>query len=444
MSRRLACFFALVFALLGAAPAIAQGNYTLTVVKTDGIGQEYGAPVSGVPFQINQLLDMPPTQQAQLAEMAQQNIAVLTDDSPHPMGPATTVVTNSEGVARFVGLAPGVYLVREQPYRVGNVDYIEATPFLVSVPAIGERATNDVVIRPKNQPLPVYKETDKFCVTENDPARLQVVTGVPAPDRDGVLHQYAIVDPIDPRMKYLGNLEVKIQGQQDLLLVVDTDYSFAFDDTTNSVLVQFTEAGLAKLAAARSDHPETRVITSFDATVHDWVAVGEVVPNTAYLIPDGWGFDLKPQAFRPIWWVTPTETAPVRPTLTFQQALFPLPDKKVDSLSGLDSVAIPSNPVAICKCLPGQVPPPFPGIPGGPALPITPRPAEPGSSVAQPPATTPSQADRQPLLPRLGLALTGANVLWAIVSAALLAIAGWALFLLGKRKRERSDAEERS
>lgn len=445
MSRRLAMLFALFVTLLGVTPAVAQTPYSLTILKTDGVGQESGIPIEGVPFQINRLLDLPPTPQAELATMVQQNIAVLTDASPHPMGPALAAITDEEGLARFNNLEPGVYLVREQAYRIGNTDYLQSTPFLVSVPEVGENQTNDVLIRTKNQPLPVVKETDKFCVDNNDPARLTITTGVPEPDKNGELHQYAVVDPIDSRMKYLGNLQVSIAGNGAQELSEGTDYRYSFDDSSDSVIIQFTDSGLSKLAAARHGHPETRVVTSFDATVQDWVAVGEIVPNTAYLIPDGWGFDLKSHVYTPI--SAREYFAGHKSSVQFVPAVYPMPENKVQDPQRLDAISIPSNPVAICRCLPGQNPPPLPGLPGWPILIGVwgssqlssgggqTNAGAPGVSAPASPAETPVPRAVLPglSLPQTGLASTGASVIGVIVLAVVLGALGW--LLLGKRRK---------
>lgn len=431
MIARLSTALAFVFTLLvmGLPTAGAQTGYTLTIQKTDGNGSDQGQPVAGVPFQINQLLDMAPTSPDQLSRMTQENIAVLTDASPFPMGPAVTVKTNNDGLAIFTGLAPGVYLVREQPYRIGNVDYLQATPFLVSV-------SGDQAVRPKNQSLPVMKETNKFCVTNDDPALFTITTGIPEPDRNGVLHQYAIVDPIDSRLSYLGNLSVAIVGHGDQVLAEGTDYTHNFDQASNSVIVQFTEVGLLKLASARSGHPETRVVTTMNATVNDWATAGDIIPNTAFLIPDGWGFDLMRRAYTPV---------TTRGTAVFKPAVYPMPNNKVQDPQHLDSVAIASNPVVICECNPGQIQPEMPGMPGWPIMLGIWGSSAVGSSAQEPitgaPTPTPSVVaqHRLPALPK-GLASTGASAIGVIAVAVLLGIFGW--LLIGKRRRDEEEEEQ--
>ncbi|MEJ5998943.1 isopeptide-forming domain-containing fimbrial protein [Corynebacterium sp. H130] len=427
MIQRFSTALALVFTLLvmGLPTAAAQTGYTLTIVKTDGQDSNAGQPVAGVPFQANQLIGMPPTSPEELSRLTQEDISVLTDASPYPMGPAIVAETNAEGLAVFPGLAPGVYLVREQPYRVGNINYLQATPFLVSISA-------DEVVRPKNQSLPAVKETDKFCVTNEDPATFTITTGIPEPDKNGVLHQYAIVDPIDSRMSYLGNLRVSIAGHGEQELQEDVDYRHSFDQQSASVIVQFTDAGLEKLAAARAGHPETRVVTTFEATVADATAMGEIVPNTAFVIPDGWGFDLMRHVYTPI---------SSQPKFSFQQAVYPLPENKVPDPQRLDAVAIATNPIVICKCEPGQPQPEMPGLPGWPIL-IGIWGSSAGSSSSAPvKGSSEPTAQPQRGLPRLskGLASTGASVLGVALVAALLALLGW--ILLGGRRRSEEEEE---
>ncbi|MDU0479852.1 SpaH/EbpB family LPXTG-anchored major pilin [Staphylococcus chromogenes] len=450
--------------LAGAPAATAQESYSLSIQKTDGQGETVGKLIPGVTFKINRLLDLSPMTQAELADLTKKDISILTDSSPYPMGPELTMATNEQGIAKFSNLEPGVYLVREMAYRIGNVDYLQATPFLVSVPEVGIGARNDVLVRTKNQPLPVAKQTDKFCVEQNDPALFTITTGVPEPDVTGRLYQYAIVDPLDPRVEYRGSLSVAIEGNGAQPLAEGTDYRRSWDEETRSIIIQFTESGLEKLAAARTGHPDTRVVTKFEATVQDWASIGDVVPNTAFLIPDGWGFDLKSHIYRPVGGVyrgTVTfafadgaTSRQVKPQ--FKPVLMPLPDNKVDDVKNLDAVSIPSNPVAICKCFPGQVVPPLPGIPGGPALPILSSLGVAGSSLSSDgsqqqervtgaPTTQAAAPSAKSALDqvrrKVGLASTGANVWWLVLGAVVLALVGWWLIVAVRRRNK--DSEEK-
>lgn len=464
-THRLIALLAALFMSLSLVPqALAQGEYGLTLVKTDGVGEQQGTPVPGVAFQINRVEGIPLDSQAALNDLVKRDVRVLTDESPYAMGPSIYATTDAQGAATFSNLEAGVYLVRELPYRIGNTDYIAATPLLISVPEFGS-TERDRKIRPKNQPLPVAKQTDKFCVTENDLALFTITTGIPEPDKNGKLHQYAIVDPLDERLGYHGNLTVEIIGHKPQTLTKGADYTEEFDATSRSVIVQLTEAGLAKLADARSGHPETYVVTKFNSTVNQFAGVGEVIPNKAYLIPDGWGFDLKSHVYKPITFgeaigdqIVPALGGSARPAFVFASrrivlAEMPLPNNVVPDPNKLDAVAIPSNPVYVCRCYPGQPSPELPGMPGGPLIPLLIGLGIAGSSHGSSelssgsnshPSGAPqvSEGTGQEIKKILskGLASTGANVLWIAVLAAFLALVGW--LLVGRRRRDEDGGDE--
>lgn len=280
----------------------AQTTGSLTVLRMKNENSE--EPLAGVPIMINQVLGMEPTSQDELATLAKQEPDLLKGEPADRFGPSTTAFTNGRGEALFRGLERGVYLVRENPSRIGNVAYLTASSFLVSVPTVaGGLEDIDVVVQTKVQPVDITLHADKTVVRPGDDVLLWSDAGVPEVDVAGLLHQYSVVHALDRLLTFRRLASVRITGGgEDLVLVEGTDYTVtvrpaaaggAFDEGTTLVGVTFTPEGLAKLAARRAGNPGTRVVTDIEATVKDSAKAGNPLSNQAFLLPDGreerWG-----------------------------------------------------------------------------------------------------------------------------------------------------------
>lgn len=293
----IAVVLAVVMGISHAGIAGAQTTGSLTVLRMNPDGT--GAPIVGVPITINRVLDLAPTSQDELAALAKQEPDLLKGEPADRFGPSTTAFTNGRGEALFRGLERGVYLVRENPSRIGNVAYLTASAFLVSIPTVaGGLEDMDVVVQTKVQPVDITLHADKTVVRPGDDVLLWSDAGVPEVDVAGMLHQYSVVHALDRLLTFRRLASVRITGGgEDLVLVEGTDYTVtvrpaaaggSFDEGTTLVGVTLTPEGLAKLAARRAGNPGVRVVTEIETTVKDSAKAGNKLSNRAFLLPDGW------------------------------------------------------------------------------------------------------------------------------------------------------------
>lgn len=442
----LVAFLVAMVGLTQVPGANAQDTGSLTVLRMKG--DNLDIPVVGVPIMINQVLGMDATSQDELAELAQNDPALLKGEPAERFGPQTIVRTNADGQATFRHLERGVYLVRENPSRIGNDNYLTATAFLVSVPTVvGGAEDLDVVVQTKIQPVDIWLHANKSIVRPGEDVLFWSDAGVPDVDASGMLYQYSVVHAFDPLLTIHRVARVRITGDDgDLVLAEGDDYTVkirpagasstvgfdqgaapvfqnalyvpgetseahmanaAFRSGTTLAGVTFTATGLEKLAARRAGNPETRVVTDIETSVKNSARPRDRLYNQAYVIPDGW-------------------------------------DDRWDELAGDD---IESNVVRL-RVVDTTTGNPDGSSPGGPWWPWGPGD---GSTVdgespeGQAPAGTHSSdvggegnARNPGDILRDSLASTGASVLWLIALALLAVLLG--LFLI-VRERRREDAE---
>ncbi len=221
-----------------------------------------------------------------------------TDGAAVKLGtPLAPQVTNAAGDATFTGVPLGMYLVQETSAPAGVT---KAAPFLVTVPLTNPETRDswvyDIHVYPKNSTVGAEKTVSDEDATKVGDAITWTITGdlprVAQPDGSFAAPTgYRVVDALDARLS-LANAQVSLTT--GLVFVLGEDYTLA--DDQNTVTVDFTAAGLAKLGAAAADPAAqvrvdltTTVISLADGTIGD----GKL-KNTAVVFPNKGSFDVKP------------------------------------------------------------------------------------------------------------------------------------------------------
>ncbi|QPK78654.1 class C sortase [Corynebacterium lizhenjunii] len=210
----------------------------------------------------------------QLGQAVQANPRLLTSTPGYTLGPERTQSTNSQGVATFSNLEPGVYVVHELS---------EATaPFLALVRA-GEltRATA------KATPNSISKTALSTQARPGGEAVFRLSATVPPVDASGRLHQYVLIDELEPRLEFAGVRRAVVRTVDGEKALEPAHYT-ATVRNGNTVEFSLTAAGLDKLAGLRQGHPETTVSIELLTRVRADSATDTPLRNTAHFAPDGY------------------------------------------------------------------------------------------------------------------------------------------------------------
>lgn len=220
-------------------------------------------PLGNVPFTIQKVtLANPLNTPEGFAEAAK-----LTADTATVEGPTTTLKTGPDGVATFNDLAVGVYLVSEDAVDSSTVTGLEegkqitpAAPFLVFVPMTNpkDRTTwnYDVNVFPKNSQTGATKEVEDAGANAGDDVTWTIKGDIPVPGANKTLAKYQVKDNLDATK--VGTPTVVVEGLNITpALVNGTDYTVAVNEVAgppaeHQILVEFTDAGLKKLADAKN------------------------------------------------------------------------------------------------------------------------------------------------------------------------------------------------
>ncbi|WP_141741028.1 isopeptide-forming domain-containing fimbrial protein [Corynebacterium sp. HMSC06G04] len=262
------------------APAHSASTGSLSVHKSadpKGINSNVGAV-----FVVRQLLGLPLASPEELGQMVQDNPALLTSKPGMELGPEIVATTDETGTATFTGLSEGVYQVTERPQRTDNSYEDVASPFLVPV-------KNDVQaeISAKAQPVIVDKTVDARSVEVGAVLDYRIRTSLPPCDAQGKLHQFVVLDELDPRLAFRRLKSITVSNLNGSRTLEDgRDFRTTLDG--NSVEIVMEQSGLDILAKARLGNPETRVDIHLEAEVRSSAAVGDVITNIARFSPDGY------------------------------------------------------------------------------------------------------------------------------------------------------------
>ncbi|AOZ71922.1 hypothetical protein BK816_00295 [Boudabousia tangfeifanii] len=219
-------------------------------------------------------------------------------------------LTAADGSLSFSSLPFGLYYVTEDLAGSTNPKAAQVTPaapFFLTVPLTNTQQLNNWVYDVHTYPKNSFSEAEKSVQDDGAPAVGDTLTytvkgnipklGTYEVEVDGekvtkdyTLANYQIVDPLDARLGYVeDSVKVTLEGAEGVNLEKGTDWEVGVykpEDGKTYVTVEFTEAGRAKLVAARNaGTAATKVVVKLDAVVNSLGADGNI-PNTAVLIPN--------------------------------------------------------------------------------------------------------------------------------------------------------------
>ncbi len=289
----LGALLAMVLALITAQGALAAPleSETMTIeihkfeqpdergVPSNGLVQDTTGlrPVKGATFTAKRVpgIDLTTIAGQQAASvLAANDAADLVSNVPA----AASATTDASGNATLTPLDAGLYYVEEVMTPAG---YVEAVPFLVALPLTDpvsrDQWLTTVHIYPKNAVASISLDVvDQDAIVLGDIVHWTSTSTIPnVPSLDG----YRVEQVIDTKLEYTGTPVVSIAGGAPLTPGVD--YTVTFDPDTNTVAIEFTDAGLRKLEDALERDPNSTVTIEYDTIV---LREGELI-NEAILYP---------------------------------------------------------------------------------------------------------------------------------------------------------------
>lgn len=187
------------------------------------------------------------------------------------VSPAATDITDAAGDATLGDLAIGVYLVQESFTPTG---YVAADPFLVTVPMTNSDNASQwlytVHVYPKNAHVTATIDVDDAAaVSSADAVTWTSHTDIP---RRTTISAYVVRNLIDTRLTLLDSasqVQVSLNCSACASGLDASDYTTAIVtyDGHETIEVVFSEAGRAKLAAARAADPDAKVDVSYRTAV---------------------------------------------------------------------------------------------------------------------------------------------------------------------------------
>lgn len=281
---------------LALAPAVAQqtapaaptsgidlnADATLTIEKRLGEVDSTTPAPGGFQFTVEMInLDNPLNTAAGWSEAQ----SIIEGTKPATVIESETLTIGSDGKAT-ASMPVGLYRVTE----VQNGAYTVAAPFFVTLPLIEDGKVNyNPTISPKNQLLEPTKSAADTNVTVGEDIVYTVNAPVPAGDvlQDGTrtINQFRIVDQLQQGLTYNQAEPARISISAGSLDPA-TDFTVNWETGTNTLTVDFTEEGRAKLAQLRADNPDLSVSVEFNATVNQIPANGQFSNTAQVFIPN--------------------------------------------------------------------------------------------------------------------------------------------------------------
>lgn len=264
--------------------------------------------LEGVTFEVEKVLVAEENQQG---TFTYDNVKYIVDSSFTKQTKTTGAVnTDDHGVAKFTDLPQGIYLVTE----LDNSGVLEkGNPFLVSIPMAHPTNPNswlyDVHVYPKNvvAGAPSIEKDVTQEGNKHDSANIgDTVTWIikpSIPEDIADAKQYDIIDTLDSRLNYTGNLKVYyleyIEGQEkpNEVKIPEEWYSaiqlFELNEkqtidvsgpTIGQVLnISFNETGRKELAKLYKEKKITSIRISFTTVINTSADLGQAIPNNATL-----------------------------------------------------------------------------------------------------------------------------------------------------------------
>lgn len=318
VSSRVGAVFAVVLSVMLAlaghpASAVAQElplidakPASLTIHKSEGDpftqfgdpskdgAQSAREPVAGVRFQIRRIDGLDLTTSKGWQDATKLNVEDFYDGGKeaHRLGSPREAATDASGNARFdiPGDQLGFYYVTELPGPAQDKGLSVIKPFVVSVPRTEKLSRSrweyDVNVNAKDQKLTIRKAEDRKEAKVGEEVRYTVSASAPAPQSDGTISRYEIIDPLQEHLDYQGKPEVTLTNGHGKEVLKPEDFTV----TTHKdriVRMRLTESGLKKLVEYRTGNPAADVTLSFAAKVNARPSNGRI-DNESYLLTYGY------------------------------------------------------------------------------------------------------------------------------------------------------------
>ena len=281
-----------------------HSDRALTANPATGAEQDLGAnadPLEGVEFRLykaNVDLSNPavwPTLEKQLTAPA--DVAAAT-----PVG--QTQATDNQGMTKFTGLKPGVYVVEEQQPTGDSIVAAVAAPFYVVIPMQLPNQndwTYDVHVYPKNEVSTEFtKALDTDSVVNSfkagDPVNWKVSyrTLTVAAAKNDALRDLVVTDTLDSRLEAVDPLvqDVTYDGAP----LAAGDYEAVYSQPNGTVTVSLTTAGLQKVSANSGRVLAFTVLTTPKADVATGNGALQNQASVSAHVVDGAGAPVKEDA----------------------------------------------------------------------------------------------------------------------------------------------------
>ena len=249
----------------------------LTITKYLGDPGDTSTPLADSEFKVERV-DVDLTKQEGWKQLSGYTAANARIDSNFA---AVTKKTDSNGVATFDELKVGAYKVTE----TNRAGYTTAPPFLVTLPHDVEgKWVYEQTVEPKNQKIVPSKQVKDAGATIGTQLTYTVNAPVPA----DALTSFIIQDPLNTALSVeTKDVKVSLDGASNRATLAASDYSITLDAATNTLQVEFTKDGLAKLQKARKGAPGLKVLVEFPATITKAPEGGEITNTAKILLPNG-------------------------------------------------------------------------------------------------------------------------------------------------------------
>ena len=203
-----------------------------------------------------------------------------------------TLATSVEGTAPAgttvnPDFTVGLYRVTE----IAKQGFTAADPFLVALPYADNETgawSYQQTVKPKNQNIVPSKQVDDTGATIGSTLTYTVNAPVPA----GTLTRFNVLDPLNAALSLdTANVTVAVQPEAAVTLAAE-DYNVTVGDVTingvatpNTLKVEFTESGLAKLQEARTTNPDLKVVVTLKPTLTALPEGGELTNTATVEVP---------------------------------------------------------------------------------------------------------------------------------------------------------------
>lgn len=259
----------------------ADEKVNLTIKKYLGDPGDTSTPLSDTEFKVERVnVDL--TKQEGWKQLS----GFTAENAPIDRGfAALTKKTDASGTATFDtdsdGLKVGAYKVTE----INRSGYTTAPPFLVTLPHdVDGQWIYEQTVSPKNQKVTPSKQVKDAGATIGKQLTYTVNAPVPA----DALTRFIIQDPLNAALKVeTAKVKVSLDGATNGATLADGDYKVTLDNASNTLQVEFTKDGLAKLQEARKGAPGLKVLVEFPATITKAPEGGEITNTAKILLPNG-------------------------------------------------------------------------------------------------------------------------------------------------------------